>query len=56
MFVIGTRAGDFEEATAIDKVFAPNKRGPVLIGSVKSNMGHGEPVAALCSIIKASKF
>lgn len=37
--------------TAIDQVFK-NRRNPLLIGSVKSNMGHAEAAAAIGSISK----
>lgn len=48
----GTPAGDPEEARAIAKVFAENREEPLLIGSVKSNMGHAEGVSGLCSLAK----
>lgn len=48
----GTPAGDPEEARAIAKVFAENRDEPLLIGSVKSNMGHAEGVSGLCSLAK----
>ena len=51
----GTKAGDPEELNAITNVFcngrAPGK-GPLLIGSVKSNMGHPEPASGLCGVTK----
>ncbi|KAJ3653408.1 hypothetical protein Zmor_012661 [Zophobas morio] len=48
----GTRAGDPEEIGVVDRALA-NKRGkPLLLGSVKSNVGHPEPASAVCSIIK----
>ncbi|KMQ82768.1 fatty acid synthase, partial [Lasius niger] len=48
----GTQAGDSCELAAIDKLFCKNRRTPLLIGSVKSNMGHSEPASGLCSIAK----
>uniref|UniRef100_A0A182P667 Fatty acid synthase n=1 Tax=Anopheles epiroticus TaxID=199890 RepID=A0A182P667_9DIPT len=48
----GTKVGDPEECDAIDKVFCPNRTGPLLVGSVKSNIGHSEPAAGLCSLTK----
>ena len=34
------KVGDPEECRAIDEVMCKNRKGPLLIGSVKSNMGH----------------
>lgn len=48
----GTKAGDPEEINSIDKLFCKNRKVPLLIGSVKSNMGHCEAASGLCSIIK----
>ncbi|GJQ79755.1 hypothetical protein Trydic_g23232 [Trypoxylus dichotomus] len=48
----GTKVGDPEELNSVDKVLCKNRREPLHIGSVKSNLGHTEPVTALCSIIK----
>lgn len=48
----GTRVGDPEEVKAIEKVFCKDRRNPLLIGSVKSNMGHSEPAAGLCQVAK----
>ncbi|XP_065223454.1 fatty acid synthase-like [Planococcus citri] len=48
----GTRAGDTAEGTSIDEFFCTNRTSPLKVGSVKSNMGHAEAAAALCSIIK----
>lgn len=49
----GTKAGDMQEASSVDSVFTKQRINPLLIGSVKSNMGHGESVAGLCQIAKA---
>ncbi|MFE9929938.1 SDR family NAD(P)-dependent oxidoreductase [Streptomyces sp. NPDC005533] len=52
----GTRAGDPVEATALGRVLgqAPERAGrPLGIGSVKTNIGHLEPVAALAGLFKA---
>ncbi|KAH0947889.1 hypothetical protein HN011_010567 [Eciton burchellii] len=38
----GTIVGDPEEANCIDQIFCKNRKTPLLIGSVKSNMGHAE--------------
>lgn len=48
----GTKVGDPTEVGAIDKLFCENRKTPLLIGSVKSNMGHAEPASGLCSIAK----
>uniref|UniRef100_T1INJ4 Fatty acid synthase n=1 Tax=Strigamia maritima TaxID=126957 RepID=T1INJ4_STRMM len=48
----GTKVGDPEEVNAITRVFCNNRTTPLLIGSVKSNMGHSEPASGLCSIAK----
>lgn len=52
LFSIGTKVGDPEEANAADEIFTPNRDTPLLIGSVKSNIGHSEPAAGICSITK----
>ncbi|XP_011695797.1 PREDICTED: fatty acid synthase [Wasmannia auropunctata] len=48
----GTKVGDPEEINSIDKLFCKGRKTPLLIGSVKSNMGHSEPASGLCSIAK----
>ncbi|KAI4493375.1 hypothetical protein M0802_009435 [Mischocyttarus mexicanus] len=48
----GTKVGDPQEVNSIVDVFCKNRKGPLLIGSVKSNMGHSEPASGLCSIAK----
>uniref|UniRef100_A0A7E4UMS9 Fatty acid synthase n=1 Tax=Panagrellus redivivus TaxID=6233 RepID=A0A7E4UMS9_PANRE len=48
----GTKVGDPQEAFAITHVFCQNREKPLLIGSVKSNMGHAEPASGICSIAK----
>ena len=48
----GTFVGDPEECHAIDQVFCTGRATPLPIGSVKSNMGHSEPVSGVCSIAK----
>ncbi|KAJ3652416.1 hypothetical protein Zmor_018384 [Zophobas morio] len=48
----GTQAGDPEEANAIDRALAKKCEKQLLVGSVKSNIGHTEPVSGLCSIVK----
>nr|CAD7589404.1 unnamed protein product [Timema genevievae] len=48
----GTKVGDPQEVNSIADVFCKNRNTPLLIGSVKSNMGHSEPASGLCSIAK----
>lgn len=49
----GTKLGDPEEVAAIDEVFCKKQRSkPLLIGSVKSNMGHAEASSGVASIAK----
>ncbi|XP_063877296.1 fatty acid synthase-like isoform X1 [Scylla paramamosain] len=48
----GTKAGDPQEVGALAEVFCPRRSTPLLVGSVKSNMGHSEPASGLCSIVK----
>ncbi|XP_058064687.1 fatty acid synthase-like, partial [Anopheles bellator] len=48
----GTIVGDPEECDAIEKVFCPGRTEPLLVGSVKSNIGHSEAAAGICSITK----
>jgi fatty acid synthase, animal type len=49
----GTKVGDPEECHTMDTVFCKGRKGPLLIGAVKSNCGHAEQAAAMCSFIKA---
>lgn len=48
----GTKVGDPQEVNSIADVFCKGRNTPLLIGSVKSNMGHSEPASGLCSIAK----
>lgn len=47
-----TRAGDAAETTAIGETFCKNRENLLYIGTVKSNMGHAEPAAGICSLGK----
>ncbi|XP_023311097.1 fatty acid synthase-like [Anoplophora glabripennis] len=47
-----TPTGDPQECAAFDNVLTNGRKKPLLIGSIKSNIGHTEPVSGLCSIIK----
>mgnify|MGYP005984960299 FL=1 len=48
----GTKAGDPEEVKAIDRALANKCERQLLLGSLKSNMGHAEAASGICSIIK----
>lgn len=48
----GTRVGDPEECCTLDTVFCRDRQTPLLVGSVKSSIGHSEASAALSSIVK----
>ncbi|KAJ0178567.1 hypothetical protein K1T71_006390 [Dendrolimus kikuchii] len=49
----GTKVGDPQEVNAIAELFCAEGRSrPLLLGSVKSNMGHSESASSLCSIAK----
>jgi len=46
--------GDPIEVEAISRVFSRKSSSPTLIGSVKTNIGHGEAVSGISSIIKVT--
>jgi emericellamide synthase (highly reducing iterative type I polyketide synthase) len=48
----GTNAGDNCEATAFSKAFCLDRPEKLLIGSVKSNLGHTECVSGLAGLVK----
>ncbi|KAE9527019.1 hypothetical protein AGLY_013667 [Aphis glycines] len=48
----GTKVGDPQEVNSIADFFTKDRTSPLLIGSVKSNMGHSEPASGLCSLAK----
>ena len=53
----GTQAGDGIEMESVSTTFAPTNRRrradqPVYLGAVKSNIGHGEAVSGVCSLVK----
>ena len=50
----GTPVGDPIEVNAIGSVFAPREGAPLLIGSVKTNVGHSEGASGLTSIVKVA--
>ncbi|RDL42230.1 Acyl transferase hydrolase [Venustampulla echinocandica] len=51
----GTLAGDPIEVSAAASVFGPTRSAekPLVIGSIKSNIGHSEPAAGINGLIKA---
>ncbi|KAF2898262.1 hypothetical protein ILUMI_07913 [Ignelater luminosus] len=48
----GTKVGDPQEVNSIVDAFCENRKGPLLIGSVKSNMGHAESASGVASVAK----
>lgn len=49
----GTIVGDPIECAAIAGAYCDQRSKPLLIGSIKANIGHGEGCAGLCSMAKA---
>ncbi|XP_075147103.1 fatty acid synthase 3 [Haematobia irritans] len=49
----GTVVGDPEECRAIDNILCTQRNAPLLVGSVKSNVGHSEAASGICSLVKA---
>ena len=48
----GTKVGDTQEINVVADVFCSNgRKGPLLIGSIKSNMGHPEPASGTYLVI-----
>ncbi|XP_074596467.1 fatty acid synthase-like [Brevipalpus obovatus] len=55
--ITGTQAGDPAETQAIYDVFCqhrPVDNDPLMIGCLKSNMGHAEAASGLCALVKAN--
>ena len=50
----GTILGDPIEASALGEVFAPGRAELLLIGSVKTNLGHLEAAAGIAGLLKAT--
>ncbi|CAK9827746.1 Fatty acid synthase [Anthophora retusa] len=48
----GTKVGDPQEINSIANLFCKGRKNPLLLGSVKSNMGHAEPASGVCSMSK----
>jgi len=51
--VTGTSAGDPVEMDAMYDVICENKKDPLYVGCLKSNMGHSEGASGLCGLAKA---
>ncbi len=49
----GTLAGDPVEATALGRTLGQVRAKPLLIGSIKSNIGHLEPASGMAGMLKA---
>jgi acyl transferase domain-containing protein/NAD(P)-dependent dehydrogenase (short-subunit alcohol dehydrogenase family)/acyl carrier protein len=49
----GTQAGDKAETSALHEVFSSKRSDKLIIGSVKTNIGHLEAAAGVASLIKA---
>lgn len=50
----GTKVGDAVEVEALARVFRRSARRPLLLGSVKSNVGHSEAASGISGVIKAT--
>ncbi|KAF1999303.1 reducing type I polyketide synthase 10 [Amniculicola lignicola CBS 123094] len=50
----GTSVGDATEVDGLSRVFAPSRDRSLLIGSVKTNLGHSEAASGISSIIKVT--
>ncbi|KAM0799448.1 hypothetical protein BDR22DRAFT_933683 [Usnea florida] len=50
----GTKVGDPIEVEALSRVFSSERKNPLLLGSVKTNVGHSEAASGIASIIKAT--
>jgi acyl transferase domain-containing protein len=48
----GTIKGDLVEISAISEVYSKGRKDPLIVGSVKTNIGHTESVAGVAGIIK----
>ncbi len=50
----GTQAGDKAETSALNHVFQPGRHDKLVIGSVKTNIGHLEAAAGVSGLVKAA--
>lgn len=48
----GTKVGDPQELNSIAQALCASRQDPLLIGSIKSNMGHPEPASGLAALAK----
>lgn len=48
----GTKVGDPQEMSAVYDVVCKNRKTPLMVGSVKSNLGHSETSSGLTQIAK----
>ncbi|CAG7825166.1 unnamed protein product [Allacma fusca] len=48
----GTKVGDPKEIASLAAVFCNGRKEPLLVGSVKTNIGHTEAVSGICGIMK----
>ena len=51
-----TKVGDLQEVKALHDVFCKNRKTPLMIGSVKSNLGHAEPASGFTQIVKIKQI
>ncbi|WP_034992390.1 type I polyketide synthase [Beijerinckia mobilis] len=49
----GTRVGDPIEAKAVGTILGQQRSEPLLVGSIKTNIGHTEPASGLAGVLKA---
>jgi acyl transferase domain-containing protein len=52
--LLGTPVGDPIEVEAVSRVFKESRSSPLLVGSVKTNVGHSEAASGISSIIKVA--
>lgn len=50
----GTKVGDAIEVSALSRVFRRTSSRPLMIGSVKSNVGHSEAASGIAGVLKAT--
>ncbi|RFU78519.1 polyketide synthase [Trichoderma arundinaceum] len=50
----GTKVGDAIEVDALARVFRRSEKNPLLIGAVKSSIGHSEAASGISGVIKAT--
>lgn len=51
-----TKVGDRQEINAIQKVLCKNRETPLMIGSIKSNIGHAESASSFGQIAKVKQM